>query len=507
MRSILLIISNVLLLSVLFYNNSAEQTAGFEIMIDTERSSTFYDSEEDKLGNIIFCGNQRIPLTFYNDGIIIKVTPTGDTLVRRFENIGSDYCLLFDVLILPDNGYVIFGSKGNNDSIQPYKSAKYIWAFRLNENLETLWEKQFEVPGNYWNPVFRIWLCNNDIIYGAGECTWYEGYESRHHFFMVKFNSTGDTLMTKYPFMNDPFGYPLGTLAGNAMGRLNNQEGIIMVGGGFLLEVEYELIEVDSTLNYQIHTIGCPGNYVLDHINVKPLSESTYLLASDLHIVYQGNMDMNVARLNASHDFVDNIMYGRDDTADSPAYRKSIDFVDFNNIYVSSRDEVSWLSNVNSKVSIALLDSSLNMKGWKFYGGDKNYYTWVVTATSDGGCVIGGSIRDWQNNPDPETTDLWIKKIFPEDIITVAEETDDPTDSDVSIFPNPGNEILQIKTFRKNLSFALSDVGGRMLIRKDISDFPIQKIETSSLNKGTYQFQVIDKLKSQVIETGTWIKN
>ncbi|MEZ5199457.1 MAG: T9SS type A sorting domain-containing protein [Bacteroidales bacterium] len=179
---------------------------------------------------------------------------------------------------------------------------------------------------------------------------------------------------------------------------------------------------------------------------------------------------------------------------------------DANNIYVASRNNYFSSDPINLKISVALLDSSLNLKGWKWFGGDKNYSTYTVTATSDGGCVIGGTVCDWQNSPSGDV-DLWIKKIFPDDIITNAEETPDPYDSDVAIYPNPGSDFFFVKTIRKNLLIKVFSSSGIPVMQEEIENFPTYKINTYGLKNGVYTYQIIDKYKNIIIESGTWIKN
>jgi hypothetical protein len=146
------------------------------------------------------------------------------------------------------------------------------------------------------------------------------------------------------------------------------------------------------------------------------------------------------------------------------------------------------------------------MKGLKYYSGNMNYMCTVVTATNDGGCIISGSAYDWQNNP-PEDVNVWIKKVFPEDIITDAEETPDPSDSDIIVYPNPGSDQITIKTFRKNLVFKLKTIDGKYILEEDVKDIPFQKLNTYNLAVGSYNYQVWDKFKKTIIDSGVWIKN
>jgi hypothetical protein len=496
----------MLLLSVLIINTSISQSTGFEIIIDTERSCGFLDSKEDNCDNVVLCGHEREYETIEGNALVIKITPAGNTSIRSFQHSNDTNSIFHQIIILPGNEYLLFGSIGKQDSIVSQNQRKYLWVVKLNENLETVWEKRYETGGDYWNPAYRIWLCDNNLIYAAGDCDWYMGGYHRVNFFMAKFNIDGDTLMTRYPFINDPMQYPLGTIDGGCMARHYNQEGMMVVGDGFIAGEDNGIIEIDSALNYTF-TPFYSGNFIMTEVShIKHLSSTTYILSSGGHVIFQPQTDQNVARLNQNHHFVDNIVYGRIDTIDSPASFKSLDYTDVQNIFVVGRDNCFPYSNINTQVSIALVDSSLNMKGLKYYSGNMNYMCTVVTATNDGGCIISGSAYDWQNNP-PEDVNVWIKKVFPEDIITDAEETPDPSDSDIIVYPNPGSDQITIKTFRKNLVFKLKTIDGKYILEEDVKDIPFQKLNTYNLAVGSYNYQVWDKFKKTIIDSGVWIKN
>jgi hypothetical protein len=497
---ILLFILSVKLQSLL------SQNAGFEIIIPTEKSSSFTDAKEDHLGNVIMTGLQRTPGSLISNAVVVKCNAQGDTTIRYFNLEGDSSCSLHQIIILPDSNYLAFGAMGKLENINLAKYHNRIWLIKLNQNLGVLWEKHFKLPGSYWNPGYRVIMHNNEVIYGAGNCHWWEGNTYKNHFFMVKFNLAGDTLKTSFPFMDDPFGVPLGGLSGNVMERHHNEAGMMAIGAGFVLPIQKVMVDIDSCLNYTIHNFTYPSNYSFNEIHVKRYNETQYLFSSGIHITYQGNMDMHLAIFNEYHVMQDNIIYGRTDTADLIAHRKSIDFVDYNRIFQSSRENILSYANMNSKSSVALIDSSLNLLGWKFFGGDMNYSPSILTATKDGGCMINGSVRDWQNSP-PEVTYFWIKKIFEVDLITNAEETACGSDSDVKVYPNPGNNRINIATIRKNLSISLYSSDGKLLMKQDINDFPIQSINASHLKKGQYPYLIMDKLQKQAIDKGLWIKN
>lgn len=496
----------VCIILVFFSFFSQSQTTGFDIVINTEGRTGFSDSKVDYGGNIILSGGERkLPWLKEVFAFALKIKPNGDTTMRSFDFGNDTMSYLGQVIIAPDSNYIFFGGMGKQDSVELYKEGKNIWIIKLDQELNTIWDKRYELPGDYWNPGYKVWL-DNETIYAGGNVDWWNGYH-RMNFFMVKFDLNGDTLKTRYPFISNPMQYPLGEIIGCGICRSAGQKGMILVGNGFQVSAETGIVEIDEYLNYTFTPFVYPWNYSsLDNPSIVRLSESTYLHASSIHLANQGNMDMMVAKVNEEHEFIDDVKYGRTDTADFPAPGKSIDYNDPYNIFVASRNNYFSSDPINTKVSIAVVDSNLNLKGWKWYGGDYNYYIFTITATHDGGCVIGGTVCDWQNSPQDDV-DLWIKKVFADDIVTYAEDTPDPLDSDVSVYPNPGRDRLFIKTARKNLKLQLFADNGAIVMDKAINNLPCQEINTSSLKKGSYLFQISDENKNTVIESGSWIKN
>ena len=84
-------------------------------------------------------------------------------------------------------------------------------------------------------------------------------------------------------------------------------------------------------------------------------------------------------------------------------------------------------------------------------------------------------------------------------VITDVEEITE-TDSNVVVYPNPGNNTLNIIVPDGSFSeLQLFDIQGRMILNKQIND-AITTINTESLAPGMYFWKVGD-------EAGKWIKS
>ncbi|MEZ5199225.1 MAG: T9SS type A sorting domain-containing protein [Bacteroidales bacterium] len=93
---------------------------------------------------------------------------------------------------------------------------------------------------------------------------------------------------------------------------------------------------------------------------------------------------------------------------------------------------------------------------------------------------------------------------MPGDIITNAEETPDPDDHDVLVYPVPFTNEINIETYRKALTFSLFSTAGECFVLNKNLSVPNTELETSHLNRGAYIYKISDNGKT--IHTGKIIK-
>ncbi|MBN1339043.1 MAG: T9SS type A sorting domain-containing protein [Bacteroidales bacterium] len=490
-------------LALLLYNllslkcNAQE---GFEIFFDTELESAMDDAIEDMEHNYIFPCYQHKPAgqVKYSNALVLKVSTDGDTISKVID-MGDTTCVFQHCVVTKTNHYIVIGSLGYPES--NHKKRNFIWIVKMDEQLNIEWDKRYKLADNYWNPIFEASLTGDSMIYIAG----YAAIDTIfyfQHLFMMKFNLNGDTLKTSYPFYNSSNKTIYGVL-----NRPNNN-GITVFGHGFdLIGSSIQAVEIDSALDYEVYPVIDPLGSEQANITSKWFTDSTYLVSS-LSLNYNSgsssHYDIQVGMVSDEHVFIDRQWLGRVDTNDYPAWRTSLDFTDKNNIWVMGNIEHFPSQHMDTEILVYLLDSTLNVKGMKLYGGDMNYSAFTTTATSDGGCVLGCEVYDWQNSFEDDQ-DLWIKKVFPGDIITYAENTPDPRDRDVLVFPNPFSSFIQIKTFRENLVFTLIGLNGRKAIERAVQRGGNNTMNTSGIPKGFYIYKISENNK--VIQTGKLVKN
>ncbi|MFN7015359.1 MAG: hypothetical protein ACK4ON_13920, partial [Bacteroidia bacterium] len=86
--------------------------------------------------------------------------------------------------------------------------------------------------------------------------------------------------------------------------------------------------------------------------------------------------------------------WNKSDTVDFPAFVQNIDFKNKDTIFVGFTRNLSLTNTLfayhPSWLVLLQMDSLLNIRWERFYGGDAYYVMGKVLATKDGGCLIGG---------------------------------------------------------------------------------------------------------------------
>ena len=160
-----------------------------------------------------------------------------------------------------------------------------------------------------------------------------------------------------------------------------------------------------------------------------------------------------------------------------------------------------WLSN-DSWVVIEHLDNDFNTITEVYYSTDSDllwYCAESITLAKDGGVLMTAHSRD--------LTDLnhWgsvVVKFPAEDFVGIEEAHDNGLKVAVA-YPNPGKDVLNIRTGLKDARVEVYDMNGRLVHNQQITD-NITLINTTSWPAGSYVWKVV--ANGMEAETGKWIK-
>ena len=150
-----------------------------------------------------------------------------------------------------------------------------------------------------------------------------------------------------------------------------------------------------------------------------------------------------------------------------------------------------------------------NMDGdnffYKHFGGYGRYDLNYLLATPDGGCIAGCSFWDFYENPSYHTHDIVILKFNSNgDLITTVHENTPPIIiSDFIVYPNPGNNVLNISSAKDGLIVSLFDLAGKLVLEKRFNKSI--SINTDQLPKGIYSYKIFQK--EVQLESGKWMKD
>ena len=151
---------------------------------------------------------------------------------------------------------------------------------------------------------------------------------------------------------------------------------------------------------------------------------------------------------------------------------------------------------------IERLDANLDTVSTLFYDLDKgniNSLAYSIISTYDGGTLLVFSSKNLDN-----TTQHWTTVTkFPADAFVGIEEAHENGLKVAIAYPNPGKDVLNIRTGLKNARVEVYDVIGRLVHRQEITE-NVTSINAEWWPAGTYIWKVV--ANGEEVETGKWVK-
>ena len=249
--------------------------------------------------------------------------------------------------------------------------------------------------------------------------------------------------------------------------------------------------------------------------DAKKISDSIYLLAGLRRFEYQpfnSEDAICIHKMNYNHDTINGIYYYPDNPEDTILYPfpHNTVVVQDSMICVGGMYNLDIYGYPNQLspcwVQLTFLDYDLNIEKQIYYGdGLKAYYGRDVITTSDGGYAICGIVSD-QNASNPQP-DLFVLKVNSEGLITTGNnEIESPPMTEVIIWPNPGNDVINLKSAvqLKNAVFELYNASGNLCHTEKLSPGTKQTINAAHLSQGIYTYRIIDG--NRLVKSGKWIK-
>ncbi len=477
-----------LILQVLFVN--AQHS--FEFTYGTNEDQQLFNAIEDYNNNIVLVG--KIGDRSVNDynPLIIKVKPNGTYISKKI--IREDTNGFFQTInLLQDSTYLLTGSYGSLNGV----NLENLWVCKMDTNLNIIYEKSYNlVEGSMYSGVAVNYslIDNENNIVLAG----YKNYEQFGHIMLIKLNQEGDTLLTRTHHFQ--FGQTIMNIS--SIPNTNDYMGI----AGLIDMHNYGPIRFDSVFNiidikHFYFSTGIENKGSSDHW----INDTTYMYSA-LSIVDHENRIV-VYNLDTALRYHNNLVLDKTDTIDYPAWRNSMAYANDSTVYIGGFIcSIEFYPTHPNAIELYVIDTGLNLLGYKEYGWDANYDVRGVIATSDDGCLIYCNRRTPDNTTE---SDVYIRKVLREDfdIITTIKEVDINNIYSTS-WPNPVSSNLFIKLFNTEATYldlrVLNMSGKEMTRRRVYGNGNVLEINVQPLSAGIYIYHI--SLGNGQVISGKFIK-
>lgn len=460
----------------------------FEILFKnplTQSCSDIYESNDGSFIMVGYIGEQYQPSSY--KGIIYRISESGDTLTQTYA-IG-DTVMRFARLFKTNDHFIVFGT-----SAYPPDYTFNLMVACIDKDLNLLWHKQFEFDGytDFGNmSVKKV----NDGFYVGGTLTNYPIGINGHAYF-CRFNSNCDTVRTKIlPELGN------GQNISDFVFSADSSELWIMCY--HVINARGARIVLDTLFN--IKRIQDFYESIYPNMNAQWITDSTLLFAGRYNhwVTSPEDNDIGITITDTSFTNLDFHYLGAQDTLDYPAWDHIFDFNHPDTIFYAGSHNVIidfWPHGV-SWIMLGQLNSNLQSRYERYYGGDAYYRAIDLIRTRDGGCMISAIRYDYLTQD--QEYDVLILKLNEQGLITDVDEGLDIPFSNALVYPNPGYNTINVRTSFEKPVFRLFDFSGKIVFSKQLHQ-RTSKINSSNISAGIYFFQIISNNK--VIEKGKWIK-
>ena len=555
MKKLLITFTMLLYGSMMFSQNE------FEYISDSGESDWergivhFSDIFEMDNGDYMLFG-RKIPYNYFgrfsNSGELLSETLINDS-VPGYYHLNIDGV---PIIKSKDGGFYVFTNLNpvldtNDINFQGYFEAKIVMK-KLNENLEVVHSKEMTIPldtTGIWDESIDLYdypeiEIGTVLDEGDGFVICYEKYvgeiygpdEPHAHGFDSTF-----IIKTDYD-LNILKSGSLGHLKCNELRHRNHllydekdDEYLYYVSGewNYSHKEGFYLYRFDSDFNYidehyMANTDGT-GYHTIHYrdddsstggITFKRTSSNTTLMMSGARCNhFNGNLPIDsytaaiCLEMNDEAKMLDSITFARAEKSSAnrttAPYYGSIDWVDENRVFIGATPNsyFSPMLNGYQYFVIRMIDKDLNVLDELYYdlGETSALWTTILKATEDGGCMIAGHYMDFVN--DPFTYYNFIKKFPPEAFDNIEEAHAHGLKLAVA-YPNPGGDVMNIRTGLRNATLQVYDMHGRKVHEQEITD-DVTSIDASKWENGTYVWKLgirNEELGMKCVESGKWVK-
>jgi len=480
----------LLLLFVLLANTYISSQNTFEFTIkDPLTDEIINDAIELADGSYILACNQLNPLPSWKVHVI-RLTPSGKQSGTAEFNLQDQSSGFMKILQINPNLFLLAGYTLNDGK---YK----IWIYEMDSLFNEINSKVFGLDTcSLFSLNVLVDESGNILCHGINEDPGQSPYA-----FIYRISPALDSL--HYKMFTDHF-----VIGQPALLRKTDQSGYYFFLPGYwnIIGATYNEAILDLDNSFSINHITGVPHWLTEFPNAKWINNKNYIITGKQDFYSNPNdRCIGVMVMDTNYSLNHELYIGDHDTVEWPGIRKNLDYFDTNSIFIGgTHNFCPWeICAINCWYSLTNMDSSLNVRWQKFYGGTANFTLWGLTATKDGGCLLYGTIYDY--NTMNNERDVYVIKVNQNGLLGEIDNLKNPLVHDAIVYPNPGSSYLTIESGPQisGAEFRMATIDGKRVIIKTLDERKTT-VETQVLSSGTYVWQIL--FNNRVVETGKWIK-
>lgn len=483
-----------LIFAFLQINTFLNAQQSFQILFSvSNRSETVGGVIEDASGNFLAVGIQTKIEYPTQQGMLWRISSTGDTLSKVFS-FGDSTSTFADILQKENGNYVVFGFiRGATDLIDN------LLILELNSDLQIVNKKVTVLPEMQKSYVFLMKKHLQFYYILLGNYGPDSNPPFLHDPYFVKLNNNFDTVMTRR------YSIPGNQYATDMIFSPDGSQ-IWLFARSYFYEftgASLEQMVIYDTL-FNFISVKTFQDYFVDlNTKAKWWTDSTFLLGFQHSDYNSHERDLAFTVIDSTLIITDVSTIGATDTIDYLASITGFDFVNQDSIHFAGTKNIvaAFWPQEPSWLWVGLLNRNLNPLYQRFYGGDAYYHAANMIRTRDGGVFVAATRYNYLVHND--FNDAFFLKVNNEGLVTNLSMPPLCPMQSVVIYPNPGTDHVNLLLSESSALCQIFDLSGRIVFDKMLVN-GLNRINCFHFKPGAYLINI--ETNRGINQQYKWIK-
>lgn len=487
-------ICSFVLLLLVASSTTAQEKGFLFTSTDTDHSWLAKDAVETKSGNFILGARND----WGNEALLLKLSPEGILLDEQILTAEDTTMLLTNVFYMPNghyDDYVLLCPCEPNDGGTPG-----LIFIRFDDDLNVTLRKAVSCPFVEQGECFFSWsaIIMDSLVFVSFTVQQVD-LPHQKSIVLAEMNSYGDFAHSKQ----------LDSISSVCNLFKNRQNKISLFGnlsqshmGILTFNESLQFVKRDSIFQWT-EPEGFCGDlcryYITDIINSQAvmLPNSSYMVSARLReslshangYPYKDDQSVILAKYDSSFHQPEKMILTEhmNDSTEYPAFFRSFDYRNteksdcevFQCSILNEHPQLGLLQPFPTGIVVTKADQDLNIVWKKRYLTDGNYQAMTINATSDGGCLVFGSVGDSQG----QRFTLFALKINAEGFVGLDEFQEENM---AFVYPNPSNGIIRISGVEADKTLIYNTLGQHVI------SFRGNETNVETLTRGVYLMRITD---------------